>query len=118
MPRIALTPPASHLTYARPGFKARGPAGWRRRKIELNRAKTKKICWPVFLFLGALVVPWVFFIGPLRMSAYRIVLCVMILPCLIIWMTGKAGRIRTADIALLLFSLWCALSLVAIHGVE
>ena len=88
----------------------------RQRKIESRRAKRKKICWPVFLFLLALVVPWVIFIGPLRMSLYRIVLLVMVLPCLGMWMTGKAGRIRTADIALLLFSFWCTLSFIVING--
>ena len=89
----------------------------RQQKIESRRAKRKKIRWPVFLFLLALVVPWVIFIGPLRMSLYRIVLLVMVLPCLGMWMAGKAGRIRTADIALLLFSFWCALSLIVIHGI-
>ncbi len=98
------------------GFKASGPAVPRQQKIESHRAKRKKIRWPVFLFLLALVVPWVIFIGPLRMSLYRIVLLVMVLPCLGMWMAGKAGRIRTADIALLLFSFWCMLSLIVIHG--
>ena len=43
------------------------------------------------------------------MSVYRIVLLLMLLPCLIMWMTGKAGRMRIADIALLLYSvLGCA----------
>ena len=100
------------------GFKASGPALPRQPKIKSDRAKRKKICWPVFLFLTALVVPWIIFIGPLRLSLYRIVLLVMILPCLGMWMSGKAGRIRTADIALLLFSFWCALSLIGIHGMS
>jgi hypothetical protein len=98
------------------GLKASGPALPHQQKIESHRTKRKKIRWPVFLFLLALVVPWMIFIGPLRMSLYRIVLLVMILPCLGMWMAGKAGRIRTTDIALLLFSFWCALSLVVIHG--
>src|SRR5262249_39392715 len=98
--------------------KAGSPAVSRQPKIESRRTKRKKICWPVFLFLLALVVPWVIFIGPLRMSAYRIVLLMMVLPCLGMWMAGKAGRIRTADIALLLFWFWCTLSLIVIHGME
>ena len=40
----------------------------------------------------------------------------MVLPCLVMWMTGKAGRIRSADIALLLFWFWSALSNIVIHG--
>ena len=87
-----------------------------KKRIELAGAKTKKICWPVFMLLIALVVPWVIFIGPLRFSLYRIVLLVTILPCLGMWMLGKAGRIRIADIALLLFSFWCWLSLIVLHG--
>ena len=78
--------------------------------------KERKLPWPVFLFLLALVVPWLIYIGPLRMSLYRIVLLVMILPCLGMWMTGKAGRIRTADIALLAFSFWCMLSFIVVNG--
>jgi hypothetical protein len=98
------------------GFKASGPAVSRQRKIESRRVKRKKIRWPVFLFLSALVVPWIIFIGPLRMSLYRIVLLVMVLPCLGMWMFGKAGRIRTADIALLLFWFWGTLSFIIING--
>jgi O-antigen ligase len=98
------------------GFNACGPALPRQRKIGSRRAKRKRLRWPVFLFLLALVVPWLIYVGPLRMSLYRIVLLLMILPCLAMWMTGKAGRIRTADIALLLFSFWCTLSFIVING--
>ena len=100
-----------------PDFKASDPAVPRQQKMESHRAKRKKIRWPVFLFLLALVVPWVIFVGSLRMSLYRIVLLVMVLPCLGMWMTGKAGRIRTGDIALLLFSFWCTLSFTVNNGI-
>ena len=88
----------------------------RQQEIASRQTKRKNIAWPIFLFLSALVVPWVIFIGPLRMSLYRIVLLVMVLPCLGMWMSGKAGRIRTADIALLLFSVWCTLSFIVNNG--
>ena len=52
------------------------------------------------------------------MSVYRIVLLLMVLPCLGMWMAGKAGRIRIADIAVLLYSFWATLSLTVIHGLE
>ncbi|MCV9967047.1 O-antigen ligase domain-containing protein [Pararhizobium sp. BT-229] len=42
----------------------------------------------------------------------------MVVPCLFLWLTGKAGRIRVADITLLLYCLWCALSLMVNHGFE
>ena len=115
---MAVIPPASQpsAAYARIGFKASSLVVWRKRTIESGQAKTKKTRWPVFLFLVALVVPWVIYIGPLRMSLYRIVLLVMVLPCLGMWMTGRAGRIRTADIVLALYWFWCTLSLVVLHG--
>jgi hypothetical protein len=70
----------------------------------------------VFLFLIALFLPMEMWIGSLRLSPYRVVLLAMVLPCLGMWMAGKAGRIRTADIVLLFFCVWCTLSLIVIHG--
>jgi hypothetical protein len=87
-------------------------------KIRSHPPRKKKVHWPVLLFLLALVVPWAIYIGPLRMSLYRIVLLVMVLPCLGMWLAGRAGRVRTADLALLLFSFWCTLSLIVLHGIE
>ena len=100
------------------GFRASALAEPRQQRIELHRAKRKKIHWAVSLFLIALVVPWVIYFGSLRMSLYRIVLLAMVLPCLSMWIAGKAGRIRIADVALLLYSLWCTVSLFVLHGWE
>ena len=90
----------------------------RRRTFESQRAERKGVHWPVALFLIALVIPWVFYIGSLRLSVYRLVLLLTFLPCLIQWIAGKAGRIRIADIALLLYLFWVTLSFVVIHGWE
>jgi hypothetical protein len=115
---MTVTPPAWHLTSAYAPSKRIQDLAMGRQKIGTNLVQRKKTSWPIFLFLTALVVPWTFFIGPLRLSPYRLVLLVMILPCLGIWITGRAGRIRLADILILLFSFWCTLSLAAIHGFE
>ena len=98
------------------GFKMSRPPVSRQQKVILRQAEKKKTSWPVFLFLTALVVPWVIPIGTMRMSLYRIVLVVMLFPCLAMWMAGKAGRIRIADIALLLFWFWCMLSFIVVNG--
>jgi hypothetical protein len=90
-------------------------SGWR--AIGTRRAKKGRVPWPVLLFLIGLVVPWVITVGPLRLSIYRFVLLIAVLPCLGMWLSGKAGRIRLADITLMLFWFWCALSFVVIHGV-
>ncbi|QIG51816.1 hypothetical protein G5V57_31375 [Nordella sp. HKS 07] len=78
----------------------------------------KGLPWPVLLFLVTLVVPWILPIGPLRLSAYRIVLVVMVLPCLFMWLTGKVGRIRLTDIVVLSFCVWVFLSLIMVNGLS
>jgi len=88
----------------------------RPQKNRSDAASGKKVHWPVLLFLLTLFVPWAIFLGPLRMSLYRIVLLVTVLPCLGMWCARKAGRIRIADIALLLFWVWFTVSLVVNHG--
>lgn len=100
------------------GFEAGRIVVPRRRTFESQRAQRKGVHWPVALFLIALVIPWVFYIGSLRLSVYRLVLLLTFLPCLIQWIAGKAGRIRIADIALLLYLFWVTLSFVVIHGWE
>ena len=80
--------------------------------------KKKGLPWPVFLFLPALIVPWLLPIEALRLSAYRIVLVVMILPCLFLWLTGRAGRIRLTDVVLLFFCVWVFLSLFINNGLS
>jgi O-Antigen ligase len=97
-------------------FETRPPTALRRQNITLRQDGKRKASWPVFLFLMGLIVPWTIPVGPLRMSAYRIVLIAMILPSLRLWASGKAGRIRFADIALLSFWFWCALSLIVNNG--
>jgi hypothetical protein len=99
-------------------FKTSRPAVSHQQEIILRQAKKKKTSWPVVLFLTALIVPWVIPFGPLRMSLYRFVLLVMVLPCLGMWFAGKAGRKRTADIALMLYWFWSALSFIVNNGVE
>ena len=81
-----------------------------------GQTKRKGLAWPVLLFLLALMVPWTFSVGLVSLTVPRIVLLAMVLPCLGQWITGRAGRIRAADIAMLLFCFWCALGLAVIHG--
>lgn len=86
--------------------------------IGSRRAGRKRVHWPIGLFLITLVVPWVFYFGPLRMSVYRIVLLLMLLPSIVMWLAGKAGRVRIADIAVLLYAFWATLSLSMNHGFD
>ncbi|MDI7860716.1 O-antigen ligase family protein [Rhizobiaceae bacterium n13] len=74
--------------------------------------------WPVKAFLIGLVIPWIIPLGPLNLSAYRIILLVALLPTLWMWVRGKGGPIRVADIAVILFCVWASLSFVMVAGFE
>ncbi|TKT80271.1 hypothetical protein [Aquamicrobium sp. LC103] len=90
---------------ARGGRRARGIGSY---KAALPR--------PVFLFFVSILFPWIIMLGPIRLSGYRMVLLATILPCLVMWLSGKVGRIRVADIAMLFYCLWCGLAIAVVHG--
>lgn len=100
------------------GFRQTRTGAPSQRKIGPHPANRMKLRWPVALFVFGLAWPCSFFIGSLRLSLYRIILLVMILPCLGRLISGKAGRIKAVDIVVLLFSFWCVLSLVVNNGIE
>lgn len=68
------------------------------------------------LFIIALAIPVIINIGTLRFSVYRFVLLAALIPCLIGWISGKSGRIRFPDIAILLLWFWSTLTYAIIHG--
>lgn len=72
--------------------------------------------WPVVLLVLALVIPWVIHVGPVALSAYRLVLLVLVVPCALLWARGRAGAIRAPDLLILAYCLWCAIALMAVHG--
>ena len=71
----------------------------------------------LLLFVASLFVPGRFPLGPVWLSCSSLFLLLAILPFALHWVRGKAGPIVAADILVLLFCLWQALSVVAIHGV-
>lgn len=70
----------------------------------------------VAAFLIGLVIPLFVFLGPLRLSAYRVVLLVLFFPALYLLFSGRAGRIRLPDICVILICLWSSLSIIVVHG--
>jgi hypothetical protein len=112
---IIRPPPQPISANARTRFTA-GPPSARLQRIQSRPVKRGKTSWPVWLFLLALVVPWIIYIGPMRMSLYRFLLLIMVLPCMSMWATGKAGRIRIADIALILYWIWGTVSFMDNNG--
>ena len=76
----------------------------------------RKLPIPVIMLLLSLVFPFLVQVGPLLITVNRLVLLIMVVPCLFIWLLGRAGKIRMADVALLLMCLWITISYFAIHG--
>ncbi|WP_083909604.1 O-antigen ligase [Rhodopseudomonas sp. B29] len=70
------------------------------------------------LFLVALVLPFFFYIGPTRMSPYRLILVAMFLPSFATWISGAVGKVRLVDILMLLTAAWGAIVLIGLHGID
>ena len=70
----------------------------------------------VAVLLFALFVPWLFQVGALIISPYRFLLLLTAIPCLWIWVSGKAGPARLPDFAVLAYAIWGAISLGVNHG--
>ena len=69
----------------------------------------------VAAFLISLAIPLFFNLGFIRLSPYRFILLATFLPLVFSWLSGKCGRIRAADIFLLLFCLWSVIATIANH---
>jgi hypothetical protein len=70
----------------------------------------------VALFFLSAITPVFVEVAGLRISVYRLALILAFLPCLFWLVTGKAGKLIIADYAIALWSVWVALSYVALHG--
>ena len=70
------------------------------------------------IFFIALVIPGSLTIGSLTVNPSRIVLLIVFVPLFMRWLTGRAGRITPADIGVLLYCLWVALSLFVLLGLQ
>nr|WP_298097776.1 O-antigen ligase domain-containing protein [uncultured Shinella sp.] len=73
---------------------------------------------PVTLFILSLFLPFIFSLGSLALSPFRLVLIATVLPCLYKWASGGAGRLRFVDFTLLFYCFWCFVSLCAVHGIS
>jgi hypothetical protein len=70
----------------------------------------------VLIFILSLFLPFFFTVGPMLMTASRLVLLLTVVPCLFMLLSGRAGRVGLADIALLAMCAWTAVSLSVVHG--
>lgn len=90
------------------------PAATTRASRNRKKHKTSLI---LPLFVVSLLIPLVIYLGPIRMSPYRLVLTVMFVPMFLKWASGKAGPIRFADLAMFFMCCWAAIALTKHHGI-
>ncbi|MCR8726835.1 O-antigen ligase family protein [Frigidibacter sp. ROC022] len=81
-----------------------------------HRSGVRQLPLIVPMLLVSLILPFILYLGPLRLSVYRVVLIVAFVPAVVAWLAGHAGRIRIADIALVLLCSWGAISFFVVHG--
>ncbi|WP_455373550.1 O-antigen ligase family protein [Limibacillus halophilus] len=76
------------------------------------------VAWPLVLFLAGLVMPpeASLNLGGLRLSGYRVVLILTLLPCLLMLFTGRKGRLNIADGLIILHCIWAVLALIRQAG--
>lgn len=77
---------------------------------------SKRVSIFVVLFILGLMIPIQMQLGPARISPYRIILLLMIIPCIIQLFTGRAGKILLTDTLFFLHAFWVTIALSVIHG--
>lgn len=70
------------------------------------------------LFLISLAIPMFFFVGPLRLSPYRLFLLLGLVPAVIIWLTNKRYKKLPSDFLILFYPIWTTLSLTVLYGTD
>jgi len=72
----------------------------------------------VGLFTVAILLPpeAAVFLGSLRLSAYRFLLILMVLPCVVYVLSGRAGKLHVVDLLIVLYPLWAAVGVLTNHG--
>lgn len=70
----------------------------------------------IALLLVSFVMPFFFFVGTLKLNAYRIVLLLLFVPVVYFWLSGRSGRVKGIDFLVLLTGFWPVLALLVNHG--
>jgi hypothetical protein len=90
-----------------PGVRQRAPAG----------PGVKGLPGLAILFLVSLLVPTSFWIGPLQMKPYRVVLLALFFPLLFRLFSGRAGKVMIIDWLMIGAPIWATLALIMNHPI-
>jgi len=80
----------------------------------------KGVPWTITLFMLAIILPveMSFYLGSLRLTAYRLVLLIAFIPLLIRLINGNYGKIRLCDVLMGAYVIWAFLAIVVHHGFD
>lgn len=88
-----------------------------RRSIPKDMAEYRgRLSIWIWLFVIGLLIPLFVYVGPMRLSVYRMALLVAFFPVVFYWLSGRAGRIRLPDICVVIICLWTSVSMVIKDG--
>jgi hypothetical protein len=83
-----------------------------------STAAAERLSILVVLFLIAMMFPLYIYLGPLRLTTYRIALLLCLIPCFVRWLSGGAGPIRLADVCMILIGFWVVVSYAVLDGIS
>lgn len=81
------------------------------RQGQLPAKPTFLLPWPVLIYLAAVILPVGFHLGPLYLTATRLLLIAMIVPLGVNLIRGKYGRLLATDVFFLLHFCWIVVAL-------
>ena len=74
--------------------------------------------WPVLIYLAAVILPVGFHLGPLYLTATRLLLIAMIVPLGVNLIRGKYGRLLATDVFFLLHFCWIVVALAVNNAAQ
>jgi len=76
--------------------------------------------WPVLAFISLMMLPpeFGFYVGELRLSAYRVLLLLLFIPCFVRLVNGTVGRLIPSDFCVMFHVLWGIIVMAVHHGMD
>ena len=70
----------------------------------------------VMLMVVAILVPASFYVGPLKLNPYKLLLLIAFIPLLVKWVARHAGTPKGIDFLILFHGAWAFMALIIVHG--
>lgn len=80
--------------------------------LALGSAQGNRLPFPVILYLLAVLTPATFLLGPLNLSAMRLLLMLFLVPLFFQLLAGRFGKMHLVDWAFIAHLVWIALSIM------